>query len=582
MAESKESKAAQAGALNYYRLFDFPDPPVEEIVEPKSFRNNLIKMLCYTAVIPIFMLGLFQSQQFQKAMQAADEAQLGMAQSIAESAQVTLVAAERVQQVLADAAGLADDDRRSAKKDLEHFLEYRSRSTLSAIALLDDSGRVIASAERPGARPVPAGTLSVSQWLEQAKKGAFISVLREPGAAPLVAVTVRQKGERAGRFTVALYSTEFLTETVRRVLSGREFDVAIVDREGIPVGEWKAGKGASANQALLGLSDAEDAIKAQPSGTLIRTPGTRDVSQIKAYARLEDLGWTVALSQPVKVRDRIMMASIETSGLFFLFAILLTLFVAVVMNRPLTRSVNNLMESVETFGRTGRFKPVTAELEKDGISELVELGKSFERMVDLVSEGKKELERLNAGLEEMVAERTYRLLGRNSELRALQQLVLPLQGNVQNRELALQQHVAGSVDQFRGLLGLSELVFVPAGDNETTPDPSHAIVVELSGETYGWLVADNDSILTPDRVDSLRRLANSLAIVLANNALIGQLAKDHATLSAVFESMTDGVVILGRSGRIIYANEFACQLLNGGEPLLGVPGASTSSESITR
>ena len=36
--------------------------------------------------------------------------------------------------------------------------------------------------------------------------------------------------------------------------------------------------------------------------------------------------------------------------------------------------------------------------------------------------------------------------------------------------------------------------------------------------------------------------------------------------------MTDGVVILGHSGRIIYANEFACRLLNDGVPLVGVYG----------
>ena len=559
---------------SYSEWLDLPDPPVEEIVEPHSFRNNLIKMLCYTAVVPIFMLGLFQSQQFQKAMRSADEAQLGMAQSIAESVQVTVIAAERVQQVLADAAGLAGEDGRTAQESLEQFIENRSRSTLSATAIVDEAGRVMASAARPGMKSLPDNSRLVRSWIQKAHGGAFIDVLREGGQPPRIAVIVRQKSSRTAkpRFSVTLYSTDFLEETVRRVLNGRDFDVAIVDREGCPVGEWSPGGTGRSNMALEGLEEAEASIRAQPSGLLTRTPGTRNVSQIKAYVRLEDLGWTVALSQPVKVRDQVMLASLETSGLFFLIAILLTLFVGTMMNRPLTRAVNNLMDAVETFGRTGRFKSVVEDLEKDGISEIVELGKSFERMVDMVSESRKKLEKLNAELEEKVTERTYTLLSRNSELRALQQLVLPLQGDVQNRNEALRQHVAGCVDQFRVLLGFSRLDFVSERDPAPWRDPAHSIAVELSGKTYGWLVSDDKAVFTPDRVDSLRRLANALAIVLANNALVGQLAKEHATLSVVFESVTDGIVILGRSGRVIYANEFALQLLNDGRPLLGAFG----------
>lgn len=112
-----------------------------------------------------------------------------------------------------------------------------------------------------------------------------------------------------------------------------------------------------------------------------------------------------------------------------------------------------------------------------------------------------------------------------------------------------------------------------AVENEAEPPEGvMPVKVELSGTTYGWLVAGQGAVMTPDRVDSLRRLANSLAIVLANNALVTQLATEHATLTTVFESMTDGVVILGRSGRVIYANEYACRLVNDGRPLVGIYG----------
>ena len=163
------------------------------------------------------------------------------------------------------------------------------------------------------------------------------------------------------------------------------------------------------------------------------------------------------------------------------------------------------------------------QLEKEGITEFIELGERFERMADMVNESRRKLERLNAKLEEEVAERTFTLLSRNAELRALQQLLLPMQSG-EDRESALKSHVAGSVDQFRVLLGLAELTFIAVGNEAELPEGVMPVKVELSGTTYGWLAAGQGAVMTPDRVDSLRRLANSLASVRANNALVTQLA----------------------------------------------------------
>lgn len=83
-------------SVKYDNLANLPAPPVEEVVEPHSFRNNIIKMLCCTALIPIFMLGLFQSQQIQRAMESADDAQLAMARNIAENIRLNVEAGRRV------------------------------------------------------------------------------------------------------------------------------------------------------------------------------------------------------------------------------------------------------------------------------------------------------------------------------------------------------------------------------------------------------------------------------------------------------------------------------------------------------
>ena len=70
-------------------LFSLPEIPgaydlsAEDVVEPRSFRNQLISALGYTAIIPIVLLALLQQQQFQKATEEANRSQQVIAQNVA-------------------------------------------------------------------------------------------------------------------------------------------------------------------------------------------------------------------------------------------------------------------------------------------------------------------------------------------------------------------------------------------------------------------------------------------------------------------------------------------------------------------
>lgn len=543
--------------ISYDSVFDFPDLPTEEMVEPHSFRNHLIRVLCYTAVVPIFMLGLFQLQQVQRAMQEADQVQLGMVQSIADSAQLNLEATERVLQVVAQ----------GKTGGLRRVIEEKNGDTVAG-GIFDEEGQQLFYGVRPGMTP---GDSLEEKLRHLALEGKTGDIIETDGVcrANCIAVIVKEKdAAQRQRTAVALMTADFLTAALERVVAGRPFNAVVWNGRGDKV-SGVYGSDVVVQRQLTPQEKEE--LARSPEGLLIRTPGTRDVTQVRAYFQIPRLDWLISVSQPLKVRDRNMMASAETSGFFLLIAVILTFLIGSLMNRTITRSVNTLMEAVETFGKGGRFRFVKPQLEKEGITEFIELGERFERMADMVNESRRKLERLNAKLEEEVAERTFTLLSRNAELRALQQLLLPMQSG-EDRESALKSHVAGSVDQFRVLLGLAELTFIAVENHAEPPEGVMPVKVELSGTTYGWLVAGQGAVMTPDRVDSLRRLANSLAIVLANNALVTQLATEHATLTTVFESMTDGVIILGRSGRVIYANEYACRLVNDGRPLMGIYG----------
>lgn len=551
----------------YDSLFDHSDIPTEEIVEPHSFRNNLIRALCYTAVVPIFMLGFFQLQQFQRAMQTADQAQLAMAQGIADSSRLNVESIERILQVLVDNAASGTQPAR-LQKNLNQLIKSGNEG-IGVVGIFDKKSQPLALAYSDHNLTASHRLKSLLDSEKEIANGTTILVTDLPKAITFVSVVTKDKEQSSGITATALVSTAFLDETLSRVIGDRKFNAVIYDRQGEEI--------ASLYQSNLISSfelteEQKNQVRLNPEGLLIRTPGTRAEAQIRAYIHVPRLNWLISVSQPLKVRDQSMMASAETSGFFLIIAVILTLLTGFTVNRPLTRSVNSLTDAVETFRKTGRFKSVTQTLEKDGITELIELGTSFERMVNVVNESKQKQEKLNAQLEEQVAERTSTLLSRNAELLALQRLLLPMQSENANGSLALKSHVSVSVEQFRVLLGLSELKFVSAEEGTLPEKELYPMTVELSGKTYGWLIAGKGTVFTLDRVSSLRRLANSLAIVLANNALVTQLATEHDTLTAVFESMTDGVVILGRSGKIIYANEFACRLLNDGKPLIGLYG----------
>lgn len=382
-------------SVKYDNLANLPAPPVEEVVEPHSFRNNIIKMLCCTALIPIFMLGLFQSQQIQRAMESADDAQLAMARNIAENIRLNVEAGRRVLQVLADVHGFDRDNARAVQAELDRFVRNSSRSTLAAAAIFDSNDALIAFSSRLSDKSALLKK-ELTKLAEGVGSQGGAEVLRIEGLPSFVAVCVRQKGETSGkgRLSLGLYTTEFVEETLRVAIGEHAFDGVVVDAQDLTVAGFNDASSDNGNQALIGIAESRAKLKEDPSGYLTRTAGTRDVAQIKAYASVRTMGWTVALSEPLKVRDRIMLASLETSGFFLLLAVALTFIVGSLMHRPLSRSVNTLMRA----------------------------------------------------------------------------------------------------------------------------------------------------------------------------------AKEHATLAAVFESMTDGVVIRGKSGRIIYANEYACRLLNDGAGLVGISG----------
>lgn len=498
-----------------------------------------MRVLCCTALVPIVMLGLFQQQQFKRAADAADAAQWAMAHNVAENARVHVLTVQNALRALL----LAWD-----RSELALTRVVERTEQLQALAVFDAVGHTVA------AHASPAQLRALQTSLEHNTQGAALG----PQADLLVVQSEPESGLRAA----ALIGADFLTQSLSSMLQESAFEALLIDHDGHVL----AASAAASTQAQMRQAARECADSGATD--LLRTPGSADSALMLACARIAPWDWTVVVSQPVRVREQLQRDSLQTSGIFFLAAVLLTFLVGSVMGAAMTNSLNRLMQVVERFGRTARFEPVSKELEKTAVTEIVALARTFESMAQEVRQSQARLRQLNIELETQVAERTQTLMSRNSELRALQRLLVPMH-TTEGGSQQLSARIAESVAQFERLLGLESLQFVPANAQDSADDKAGCVDVALSDRCYGRLQASPQAWVTGDRLESLRRLANSLAIVLANDALVEQLAKESKTMSTVFASMTDGIVIVGHSGSVLYANALACELLNDRAGIVG-------------
>lgn len=574
--ETPESEKGARRTSNF--LFELSDHPSETVVEPRSFRNKLISVLTCTAVVPLCMLGIFQLQQVRSATDALNASQLALAQNIAANLSDNLKRTAGGLKLAFFSQPPAEIPDRDALQNTVNQL-FAVMPHLERLEVFDADGILVTSRNRSPTTVVPQ---SVAPLTQSSTNAAQDWAVRRTDSLIELTVLDRSTAGAPSRAVRAYLPLSFLQITDTPALDLSDYDVALYDAGHRLFFSTEGTDGRKGKRYIEPAIAPEDLEKLSTSSSqiVLRSYAPRTQMQIRAYASVAPTNWTVLVSQPQARRDAFLFASMETSGVLLLFAVFMTMVVAVWMASPLTRAFNRLTEAVEKFGRTGRVDPVVRDLEKEGSSEMVELGKTFERMASSVRSAQSKLRELNATLEESVRQRTATLVSRNRELRALQQLLSPIDASREALDIIEQ-----SLQQFRTLLNLPGLVFVatdreePAAARESLarehlPGRSVRVPVELLGTVFGTLEVPEGIPITPDKRDSLQRLANSIAIVLTNEHLVRQLAKEHATLNTVFESMTDGVLIIGRTGRILYANDLACLLLNDGRNLRGSPSAA--------
>lgn len=525
--------------VNLYGDSELP-PYFEEIVEPKSFRNRLINVLIWTTLLPLILLLFFLQKNFETATEVQNNLQLGVAREAALYVE-SGISNIRSQLSLALSTYSPETPLSRRSRTFENLLTQNS--SIRSLSYTDETG-LTTSLRNSQPLETPQHSLATR---------VFTLNIDQPGTNGILHRTL-----------TASVDISMLAKDFANLLYGQSYSGAIfnTDRQLIYAISSNSHYHNAAYDPLtpIELTQLHES-KGEPF--LLRTEGDRFSSHIKAFVPIGPMGWTLVISQAQQTRDEAMRETAVIWALGFFAALAGTFFLGSFMAVPITRSFDSLVASVENYGKTGHFTRIDKMLAIEGTTELVKLEETFARMAQSVDKGKEELQKANLRLEDEVQARTIDLVARNEELKTLQTLLAPLSST--GHFMPKTSVIFYCIERFRVLLELSSLVF----ETEiSTPAPHNSIVVRLGSTVYGRLLLPQEAILTADKRDSLERLAYALAIVSANAKLVEHLSQEQAALQTVFESMTDGVVIIGKSGLIRYANEYAGKLLNEGDSVL--------------
>ncbi len=542
---------------------DIPDPPIEEIVEPKSFRNTLIRTLLWMTIIPVFALFFLLYHQIQATTKDADTVQLSIAQNIASHASNFILGTIEKVQFSSTLMSQNHYSLETLNSVLVNLIEQHEELIYGA--WLDKNHHVLASytAKDKSLNPQLLNLEDSSQIAEKQYRARISQDLR------YVSITLEipySSGEKI--YFLGLLHLSPLITLIKDSDQKQRFSIALLEDNRII---FSSSSTSDQKSLVLTASDWKQ-IYENPTGCIIRSLGTRNVATVSSFVHIPELNWTVVVSESLQQRDALVRSSTETAMIVLLVTFTASVLVGLLIAGPLSRSVNELNDAVRRFGRTGKFdSSFINNLEKDGTTEIISLGHSFENMARDIQENNNKLENINIELENQVQDRTAKILLRNRELRALHRLLVPIHDINNKNGLDL---VHQSIEDFRSIWELKELRFIPILTEINSKDCDQSVTnqripVVMNSRLLGWLKVGEKDVLTSDQMESLTRLANSVAILLANKNLVDQLEKEHATLVSVFESMTDGVLIIGRSGRIIYSNDLAAKVLHSSRSIVG-------------
>lgn len=297
---------------------------------------------------------------------------------------------------------------------------------------------------------------------------------------------------------------------------------------------------------------AEAFHKVSSDKPIWRTDKKRNEAQVLTATAISPGDLLLIVGQPLAIRDKQLLSSLTTSGIFLVAAILAAFVVGTALGRQLNEAVRKLIEQLSTFEKTGKISKMDPGFKETAPLELQLLSSKFEEMAQTVALARKRLESANEALSEQVEKRTASLNQRKEELKSLQLLLAPL-------EESIDVVIAKTINRFKGIFDISVLFFSKDKVEDNFYD--FIPVKGSDGNTLGYLYFNCGTDTKSLASGALLRLAHSIAIVMDNQEMYSSLKTSSSRFTALMESMTEGVVLVGKTGSLLYANKVARRIL---------------------
>lgn len=484
--------------------FVVPLPPVvkvevEEQVVPKDFRGYLTRALAWTALMPLFMLAFMHFSQLTHTAAVIDDQQIMRTQQFARSISARFVSIETFLNTASDMISESIGSKVIPVSRLNKLAE--KMPYLTSLKLISDTGSV----------DFHHGESSVSTAeLMSAFAGSEVNVRSFQNENCFGSRIPEADSYDRSYLLIGCEPKEDIAAIFERSVGAEPYSLQIFDSKQKEI--FFTSLNDSGNVRPQNLSSEFVKISEQMLGAptpLWRTNQKRNDSAVLSIAEIPDTDWRAVFSQRVTFRDKQLLSSLLTSGVFLVCGALLALIVGTFLGFRFTKQVQSTQ---------------------------------------------KKLEESNLDLTHQVNLRTRTLNQRNQELRALQFLLAPLQD---------EPHVVikRTVESFRLILGLNQLDFVD--EPERGRQDLASLPVKLSTGVLGYLSFERPDYTQENRVNtSLQRLANSIAIVLENKEMFSSVKASQSRFNALLESMTEGVVLIGKTGSLLYSNKTAREILS--------------------
>lgn len=532
---------------------------VEEQMIQKDFRGYLTRAITWTALMPLFMLAFMHLNQMLRENEENNARQIIITEQLGKQLSGEIASIRLFLDASLDSLSIYLHNSNPSLKDWGKARLNRQSSVenLLLVPTRENAvGWMIGSkdSEITGEEDKKLASL-LSQKFRDAKSD-FVFYKYKGGKTQeyCFGSPVREALDFEGYWLATCVPEGHFSKVFEHIIGLEPFSIQFFDSSGQSFYQKSAYSGNLMFSPLGGKDFYEEALErtgTEPS--LWRTDKKRNEAQVLTASKIPPSDLLLVVGQPLAVRDKQLLSSLTTSGIFLLVAILAAFLVGTVLGRQLNEAVRKLIEQFSTFEKTGQITEMDADFKESAPLELQQLSTKFEEMAETVLQSRKKLEIANVALSEQVEKRTASLNQRKEELKSLQMLLAPLEESVE-------VVIAKTTNRFKEIFDIPILFFSKEAISETSYQFIH--VRANDGSVMGYLYFDcghqNSSTFASG---PLLRLAHSIAIVMDNQEMYSSLKTSSSRFTALMESMTEGVVLVGKTGSLLYGNKIARRIL---------------------